>query len=65
MYNCAIIGVSGGRARGHAEAYQYIRRGELVAISSRQREGLDAFGERFGITARYTDYREMRPKSLT
>ncbi len=59
MYKCAIIGVSGGRARGHAEAYQYIKRGTLAAVSSRQRDKLDAFGEAFGVTARYTDYREM------
>jgi len=59
MYRCAIIGVSGGRARGHAEAYQQIQRGQLVAIASRQPEQLDAFGEQFGVAARYTDYREL------
>ncbi len=59
MFKCAIVGVSGGRARGHAEAYQRIRRGRLVAIATRQRAKLDAFGEQFGIAARYTDYREM------
>ncbi len=59
MYKCAIIGVSGGRARGHAEAYRYIERGTLAAVSSRQRDKLDAFGEAFGVDARYTDYREM------
>jgi len=59
MYKCAIIGVSGGRARGHAEAYQQIRRGKLVAIATRQQDKLDAFGDRFGIAARYTDYREL------
>ena len=59
MYKCAIIGVSGGRARGLAEAYQYIRRGTLAAVSTRQRDKLEAFGEQFGVAARYTDYREM------
>lgn len=59
MFKCAIVGVSGGRARGHAEAYAHIRRGKLVAVSSRQRAKLDAFGDRFGVEARYTDYREM------
>ncbi len=59
MMRCAIIGVSGGRARGHAEAYQQIRRGQLVAIAARQQEKLDAFGDQFGIDARYTDYREL------
>ena len=59
MFKCAIIGVSGGRARGHAEAYPHMTRGKLAAISSRQRDKLDAFGEQFGVAARYTDYREM------
>ncbi len=59
MYRCAIIGVSGGRARGHAEAYQHIQRGQLVAIASRQQEKLDAFGDQFGVAARYADYREL------
>lgn len=59
MLKCAIIGVSGGRARGLAEAYQHVRRGTLACISTRQRDKLDAFGERFGVAARYTDYREM------
>ena len=61
MYKCAIIAVSGGRARGHAEAYQHIQRGQLAAISTRSQTNLDAFGDQFGIAkaARYTDYREM------
>lgn len=59
MMKCAIVGVSGGRAHGHAEAYQHIARGQLVAISTRRRDALDDFGARFGVDARYTDYREM------
>lgn len=59
MYRCAIIGVSGNRARGHAEAYQHIRRGQLVAVASRQQDKLDAFGDEFQVAARYTDYREL------
>jgi predicted dehydrogenase len=62
VFKCAIIGVSGSRAHGHAEAYQHIRRGRLVAISSRQAEKLDEFGDRFHIQARYTDYGEMFEK---
>jgi len=62
MYRCAIVAVSGGRARGLADAYQHIRRGQLVAISTRQRDKLDAFGEQYGVRARYTDYREMFEK---
>jgi predicted dehydrogenase len=59
MYKCAIVGVSGNRARGHAEAYQHIKRGRLAAISTRQRDILDEFGDEFHIKARYTDYRDM------
>ena len=36
-----------------------IKRGKLVAVSTRTREKLDAFGDLFGVAARYTDYREM------
>ena len=59
MYKCAIIGVSGGRAHGLAEAYAHVCRGKLAAISSRQQDKLDTFGEKFGVNVRYTDYREM------
>ena len=59
MYKCAIIGVSGGRARGHAEAFRLVKRGKLAAVSSRNREKLDAFADTFGVGPRYTDYREM------
>ena len=59
MFKCAIIGVSGSRARGHAEAYAHIRRGQLAAISSRRPEALARFGDEFGVAQRYTDYREM------
>lgn len=62
MYRCAIIGVSGGRARGHADAYQHIGRGRLVAVATRQHDKLDAFGDEFNVAARYTDYRELFAK---
>ena len=59
MRKCAIIGVSGGRARGLAEAYRHVTRGRLTAVSSRQRDKLDAFAAAFGVPSRYTDYLEM------
>ena len=59
MYKCAIVGVGGGRAKGHAEAYQHIERGRLAAVSTRDRDKLNAFGDQFGVAARYADYREM------
>lgn len=48
-YKAAIIGVSGGCAHGHAEAYAHIDGGQLMAVSSR-----NAVAE-FGVPARYTD----------
>ena len=62
MYKCAIIGVGGSRAQGHAEAYRHITRGKLVAISTRRPDKLEEFGTVFDIGARYTDYREMLDK---
>ncbi len=59
MFKCAIIGVSGGRARGHADAYREITRGRLVAVATRQPEALDAFGDRYQVEQRFIDYREM------
>ena len=58
-YKCGIVGVSGGRAKGHADAYAHIARGLLACIATRNRENLDAFGERWSVDSRYTDYREM------
>ena len=62
MYKAVIIGVSGRRAHGHAQAYQHVRRGKLTAVSARQREKLDEFGDKYDVEARYTDYREMFEK---
>ena len=58
-YKCGIVGVSGGRANGHAAAYAHIPRGALACIATRNRANLDAFGARWGVDGRYTDYREM------
>ena len=62
MYKCAIIGVSGGRARGHADAFRHVKRGRLAAVSSRNKDKLDAFADEFNVGPRYTDYREMLQK---
>ncbi len=58
MYKCAFLGC-GGRARGHAQAYQYVKGGELVAICDMNEQLLHAFGNDFGIKTRYTDIHEM------
>jgi predicted dehydrogenase len=62
MYKCAIIGVGGPRAGGLAAAYAHVKRGTLAAVSTRRAEPLEEFGERFGVQARYRDYREMLDK---
>jgi predicted dehydrogenase len=59
MYRCGIVGVSGGRAQGHADAYRLINGGSLVAVSSRQKDKLEAFGDNNAVAGRYTDYEEM------
>ena len=59
MFKCGIVGVSGNRARGLADAYRLIKRGKLACVSSRQTAPLDDFGNEYGIGCRYTEYREM------
>ena len=57
-YRSAIIGC-GGRAYGHANAYQQISRGELVACANRSNAvRREKFAETFGI-AGYADAEEM------
>ena len=48
MYKCAFLGC-GGRARGHAHAYQHIERGEIVALCDMNEELLNSFGDEFGV----------------
>ena len=62
MYKSVIIGVGGGRAHGHADAYQYVKRGRVVAVCDLRQEAMDEFGDKFDVPARYTDYREMFEK---
>ena len=50
----------GGRARGHARAYDHITRGEMVAICDLDQGRLDAFSDEFAPNAqRYTDLDKM------
>ena len=62
MYKSVIIGVGGGRAHGHADAYQYVKRGRVVAVCDLLPGPMDEFGDKFDVSARYTDYREMFEK---
>jgi len=61
MYKTAMLGC-GGRARGHAEAYRFVKRGKLAAICDMDAERLNSFGDDFGIPSRYTDLDEMLQK---
>ena len=61
MYKTAMLGC-GGRARGHADAYRFVKGGKLAAICDMDKERLNAFGDTFGVTSRYTDLDEMLEK---
>jgi len=60
-YKCAFLGC-GSRSSGHATAYEYIKRGEMVACCDVNEERLNAYGERYGIPGRYTSLDEMLEK---
>ena len=61
MYRSCFLGC-GGRARGHAQAYKHVTRGEMVAICDMDEERLTSFGDDFGVETRYTDMVEMIEK---
>ncbi len=61
MYKTAMLGC-GGRARGHADAYRFVKRGKLTAICDMNEERLNNFGNDFDISSRYTDLDEMLKK---
>ena len=61
MYKTAMLGC-GGRARGHADAYRFVKRGKLAAICDMNEERLNGFGGDFSISSRYTDLDEMLEK---
>jgi predicted dehydrogenase len=54
----------GPRARRHAEAFEFVQKGEIGAICDFNEERLKAFGDDFGVDAahRYTDFHEMLEK---
>ena len=61
MYKTAMLGC-GGRARGHADAYRFVKRGKLAAICDMNEERRNTFGDDFGISSRYADLDEMLEK---
>jgi predicted dehydrogenase len=60
-FRCAFLGC-GPRATGHANAYEHITRGEIVALCDMNEERLTAFGDKYSVAARYTDLGEMLAK---
>ena len=61
MYKSAILGC-GGRAKGHAGAYRFVKKGKLASICDMNEKRLNDFGDRFEISSRYTDLDEMLEK---
>lgn len=60
-YKCAFLGC-GGRAAGHAAAYDLITRGQKVACCDLDTGRLDAFAAKHEIPRKYTDLAEMLAK---
>ncbi len=58
MFKCAFLGC-GPRAKGHARGYQFVKRGQMVALCDLNEERLNQFGDEFGVATRYTDVHEM------
>ncbi len=61
MYRSCFLGC-GGRARGHAHAYEHVTGGSMVAICDMDEERLSSFGDDFAVDTRYTDMVEMIEK---
>ncbi len=61
MYKSAMLGC-GGRARGHASAYRFVKGGKLAAVCDMNEERLNDFGDQFDISLRYTDLDKMLEK---
>jgi predicted dehydrogenase len=63
MLKAAFLGC-GGRSRGHYQAYQYVKKGKLMAVCDLDEERLNTRGEEYGIPTekRYTDVHEMLDK---
>lgn len=57
-YSIGIIGC-GTIAHVHARAYKALDNAEIVAIADPVKEALDEFGDKFGISNRYSDPYEM------
>ncbi len=60
-YRVGII-ASGRIAKAHARGWQGVPDVKMVALADTSEEARRAFGDEFGISMRYTDYREMLDK---
>ena len=58
MYKCAILGC-GGRAKGHAAAYEHVKGGTLAAVCDMNEERLHPFAAQFGVPNKYTSFEGM------
>ena len=61
MYKSCCLGC-GPRAKGHAEAYQHVKKARLEAVCDLNAERLKAFADKFAIPRRYSDLRQMLEK---
>jgi hypothetical protein len=61
MFKSAMLGC-GGRAKGHAKAYEHVKKSKLVAVCDMNEERLHPFVEEFNIPQKYTDIHEMLDK---
>ena len=61
MFRSAILGC-GGRAKGHARAYEHVRKSKLVAVCDMDESRLHPFVEEFEIPRGYLDADEMLDK---
>jgi len=58
MFKSAILGC-GGRAKGHARAYEHVRKTKLEAVCDMDESRLAPFVEEFGVPRGYRDLHEM------
>ena len=58
MYKSCCLGC-GGRAKGHARAYEHVTKAKLEAVCDMNTDRLTPFADEFGVPKRYTDLHEM------
>ena len=61
MFKSAMLGC-GGRAKGHAAAYEHVTKSKLVAVCDMDESRLVPFAKAYDVPASYTDVHEMLDK---